>query len=49
MTVFHKCHISPTEGMFVDNGKLFSQIIGLATGNLLGPTLAVWFLGTFEK
>ena len=35
--------------MFIHNGKLFSQIDGVAMGNPLGPTLANWFLGMIEK
>ena len=38
-----------TEGMFIHNGKLFSQIDGVAMGNPLGPTLSNWFLGMIEK
>ena len=30
--------------MFIHNGKLFSQIDGVAMGNPLGPTLAIDFL-----
>ena len=35
--------------MFIHNGKLFSQIDGLALGHPLGSTLANWFLGMIEK
>ena len=32
-----------TENMFIQNGKLFSQIGRATVGNPLGSTLAVWF------
>ena len=35
--------------MFIHNGKLFSQIDGVAMGSPLGPTFANWFLGMIEK
>ena len=35
--------------MFIHNSKLFSQIDGVAMGNLLGLTLANWFLGMIKK
>ena len=35
--------------MFIQNGKLFSQIDRIAMGNPLGPTLVNWFLGMVEK
>ena len=35
--------------MFIHNGKLFSQIDGVAMDNPLGPMLANWFLGMIEK
>ena len=35
--------------MFVYNGKLFSQIDGVAMRNPLGPTLANWCFGMIEK
>ena len=38
-----------TESMFIHNGKLFSQIDGVALGNSLGPAIANWFLGMIEK
>ena len=47
--IFKKLLKLSTEGMFIHNGKLFSQIDGVATGNPLGPTLANWFLGMIEK
>ena len=37
------------EDVSIHNGKLFSQINGVAMDNLLGPTLANWFLGMIEK
>ena len=36
-------------GMSIHNGKLFSQIDGIAMGNPLCLTLASWFLGMIEK
>ena len=47
--IFKKLLKLSTEGMFIHNGKLFSQIDGVAMGNPLGPTLANWFLGMIEK
>ena len=35
--------------MFILYRKLFSQIDGEAIGNLLGSTLANWFLGMIKK
>ena len=34
-----------TECIFIDNGKLFSQIDRTTMDNSLGPTLSHWFLG----
>ena len=47
--IFKKLLKLSTEGMFVHNGKLFSQIDGVAMGNPLGPTLVNWLLGIIEK
>ena len=35
--------------MFLYKDKLFQQIDGVATGSLLGPTLAHFFLAKMEK
>ena len=47
--IFKKLLKLSTEGMFIQNGKLFSQIDAVAMGNPLGPRLANWFLGMIEK
>ena len=38
-----------TKGMFIHNGKLFSQIDSIAIGKPLDPTLVNLFLGMIEK
>ena len=37
-----------TEGIFIRNSKLFSQIGGVAMDNSLGSMVADWFLGMIE-
>ena len=47
--IFKKLLKFSTEGMFIQNGKLFSQINRVGMDIPLGPTLANWFLGMVEK
>ena len=47
--IFKKYLKLNTKGMFIHNGKLFSQIDGIAIGKPLDPTLANLFLGMIEK
>ena len=43
-TLLKKC----TEGHFLYNNKIYTQVDGVQMGSPLGPTLANWFLGYIE-
>ena len=48
-SIFKKLLKLSTEGMFIHNGKLFSQFDEVVMGNPLDPTFADWFLGMIKK
>ena len=47
--VFKRLLQIATGGMFMHQNKLFKQVDGVAMGSPLGPSLANFFLGHFEK